>query len=261
MMRPEIQEPPRPFGGRKMLSKLVLVLGCVGILVAVFNSVPNPERKYPRHPCKNNLKQIGLALHNYHDTYKCFPPAFVVGPDGQRWHSWRALILPFLEEKPELSKQYRFDEPWNGPNNSKLLDKRPLVFACHWIDNKPHVPKTDTNYVAVVGNETAWLGEESLRVAEIEDGTWSTALVIEVRDAGIPWLAPDDLTFEEASQPPRGVKGRRASSIHIADQVGDQGGLHVLMGDSTVRYVNFEIAPEIWKAILTRAGGEKISDF
>ena len=258
MISPEIPE-PKPRNAWKTMGRAVVVLGCLSVLFAIFFPADNPERKVPRHPCKNNLKQIGLALHNYHDAYDSFPPAFVLGPDGKRWHSWRALILPFLEEKPVLSKKYRFDEPWNGPNNSKLLDQRPLVFACHWIDNKTHVPKTDTNYVAVVGSDTAWPGAESMRVADIKDGTSVTALVIEVRDAGISWLAPDDLTFEEASLPPRGVKGRRASSIHFTEV--DHGGLNVLMGDATVRFVNYDLMPEIWTGILTRAGGEMISDF
>lgn len=260
MIRPENPEQPRPFGGRPMLGKLVFVLGCFGILVAIFNSAPNPERKYRRPPCKNNLKQIGLALHNYHDAYKSFPPAFVLGPDDKPWHSWRVLILPFLEEEP-LWKKYRFDEPWNGPNNSKLLKERPEVFACRSFDSGPWVPKTDTTYVAVVGPQTVWTGASSIQVADVADGTSNTVFVIEVRDAGIQWLAPDDLTFEEANQRPRGTKGRHPSSIHFTEGDTDHGGLQVLMGDGTVKFVNFDIAPEIWKALLTRAGGEKVNDF
>ncbi len=258
MIRPEISE-PKHWDVWKTIGQVIGVLVCLSLLFALLSPIfeTTPEHRGPS-PCKRNLKQIGLALHNYHDTYKCFPPAFVLGPDGKPWHSWRVLILPFLEERP-LFEKYRFDEPWNGPNNSKLLDQRPLAFACHWIDNKTHVPKTDTNFVAVVGSETAWPGVESIRVADIEDGTSNTALVIEVRDAGIPWLAPDDLSFEEASLPPRGIKGRRASSIHFTEA--DHGGLHVLMGDGTVKFVNCELVPEIWKALLTRAGGEAVADF
>lgn len=127
----------------------------------------------------------------------------MLGPDGQPWHSWRALILPFLEQEP-LWKEYRLDEPWNGPNNSKLLKRRPDFFACHEFDGKFNVPKNQTSYVAVVGSETAWPGPASIDVKQITDGTSNTVLVVEVKDAGIPWLAPIDLSFEESGTPPDG---------------------------------------------------------
>lgn len=211
-------------------------------------------------PCKNNLKQIGLALHNYHDAYKTFPPAFVVGPDGKPWHSWRVLLLSFLEEGP-LWEEYRLDEPWNGPHNSKLLNRRPEVFACHSIDANPLVAKTDTTYVAVVGSETVWPGSSSIQLADFVDGASNTLFVVEVRDAGSPWLAPDDLSFEEALLPLGVVKGRCVSSNHFTEDDPSRGGVQVLLGDGTSRFVNYDIAPEIWKALLTRDGGEAIPDY
>ena len=60
----------------------------------------------------NNLKQIGLAFHNYADAYRSFPPAVIYGPDGKPWHSWRVLLLPFLEQQP-LYEQYDFSQPWD----------------------------------------------------------------------------------------------------------------------------------------------------
>lgn len=261
MIRPEVPEPkPRNRQVWAILGRSAVVLACLGVLFSLVLPPHYPQRTRGRPPCKNNLKQIGLALHNYHDTYKSFPPAFVLGPDGKPWHSWRVLILPFLEQEP-LWKKYRLDEPWNGPNNSKLLKERPEAFACRSFDSGPWVPKTDTTYVAVVGPQTAWPGASSIQVADVADGMSNTVFVIEVRDAGIPWLAPDDLAFDEANQRPRGTKGRRPSSIHFAEGDTDHGGLQVLMGDGTVKFVNFDIAPEIWKALLTHAGGEEINDF
>ncbi|MEZ6114117.1 MAG: DUF1559 domain-containing protein [Pirellulaceae bacterium] len=69
-----------------------------------------------RSQCSSNLKQIELALHNYHDTFKSFPPAYIADANGRPMHSWRVLILPFMEQR-ELYDQCRFDEPWDGPNN------------------------------------------------------------------------------------------------------------------------------------------------
>ena len=252
MIRPEIPE-PKPRSLWKTIGRTVVVLGCLSVWWAVFYPADNPERKFPRHPCKNNLKQIGLAPHNYHDTYKSFPPAFVLGPDGKPWHSWRALILPFLEDE-SFAKKYRIDEPWNGPNNSKLLNQRPEVFACRERDGVVNVPQGQTSYVAVVSSETVWPGTTSTQVSDFADGTSNTAMVLEVRDAGIPWLAPYDLSFDEASAPPSEHAGRHPSSAH-------SGGGHVLMGDGTVRFVNTKLNADVWKALLTRAGGETIADY
>ena len=256
MIRPEIPAPKlaRSFNRNGGLDLWVTAACCTIILILLLLPVlqTQPVSRGPS-PCKKNLKQIGPALHNYHDTYKCFPPAFVLGPDGMPWHSWRALILPFLEDE-SFAKKYRFDEPWNGPNNSKLLAQRPEVFACRGHDGVVNVPKWQTNYVAVVGSETVWPGASSTQVSDIADGTSNTVLVIEVRDAGIPWLAPDDLSFSEASAPPTEHSGRHPSSVHT-------GGGHVLMGDGTVRFVNTNVSPDLWKGLLTRAGGEEIGDF
>ena len=49
--------------------------------------------------CRNNMKQIALALHHYHDAFGAFPPAYVPDEDGRPMHSWRVLILPFLEQQ------------------------------------------------------------------------------------------------------------------------------------------------------------------
>ena len=74
--------------------------------------------------CSNSLKNISLALQNYHDTYRTFPAAYVPDKDGEPMHSWRVLILPYIEER-NLYDKYDFTEPWDGPNNSKLLADMP----------------------------------------------------------------------------------------------------------------------------------------
>ena len=77
----------------------------------------------------NNLKQIGLALHNYQDANGHFPaPALLGGAQKRIPYSWRVAILPYLDQN-ELYKQYSFDEPWDGPNNRKLIDKMPYTTA------------------------------------------------------------------------------------------------------------------------------------
>src|SRR5712691_1116717 len=87
---------------------IICVVSFVPIAVVAWQPVMEALEASHRSSCKCFLKHIGLALHNYHDTYGTFPPAFVLGPDGRPWHSWRVLILPYLECKP-LYDEYHFD--------------------------------------------------------------------------------------------------------------------------------------------------------
>ena len=64
----------------------------------------------------------------YRADHGCIPPAFTLDASGQRAHSWRALLLPYVDKG--LAKRYQFSEPWNGPNNSKLRSEMPALFAC-----------------------------------------------------------------------------------------------------------------------------------
>src|SRR5690606_28292508 len=64
-----------------------------------------------RGQCQNNLRQVVLALHGYHVDHGCFPPAYVADAAGRPMHSWRVLVLPYLEEQ-DLYAAYNFAEPW-----------------------------------------------------------------------------------------------------------------------------------------------------
>jgi len=75
-----------------------------------------------------NLKQLGIGLHNYHDTYTILPTAAIYGKDGKALLSWRVAILPFIEHD-DLYKQFKLDEPWDSEHNKKLIEKMPRTFA------------------------------------------------------------------------------------------------------------------------------------
>ena len=222
-----------------------------------------------RSSCNCQLKQFGLAFHNYHDTYGTFPPAFVLGPDGRKWHSWRVLILPMLEQSP-LYDEYKFDEPWDGPNNRKLLAKMPDVFACpaRPCEAKPAVvmsigvlacsdePSPSaangyTSYAAVLGKDCAFRGVKPVNVKEITDGISSTLLIGECTRTKIPWTKPEDI--EIAIHPtlgdPKGFSGPH------------DGGSHFLVADGTVKFIITTTPQAIVDALFTRNGGELINDF
>jgi hypothetical protein len=194
-----------------------------------------------------NLKQIATALQAYHATYGCFPPAYVTDARGNRMHSWRVLILPFLG-RDDLYKRYRFDEPWNGPNNSKLAALMPPVFHC------PSSPqgKVMTDYVAVVGPRTAWPGDKSRKLSEITDDPSVTLLVVESSSSRINWMEPRDLDFDQMSLTLNAASGARISSHHPV-------GIYVVMADGSVRLMPpKDLPPETVKALLTVDSGEAV---
>jgi hypothetical protein len=90
---------------------LVLLAGSPFVLCSgVSPLIGSAQQEARRSTCSSNLKGLGLAMHNYFDRYRSFPPAYLLGPDGRPWHSWRVLILPFLGEQA-LYDRYDFSQP------------------------------------------------------------------------------------------------------------------------------------------------------
>lgn len=175
----------------------MIVGGLIAFLIWLFVLVPGvttPRFSARLTACRNQIKQIQLALHNYHDTYGSFPPAVVHGPDGKPWHSWRVLILPFLE-RAELYKRYRFDEPWNGPHNQSLLKEFPTLweFSC---PSDELTKNASCSYFAVIGERTMWPQSDVVRYEDVKDNPSETLHVVEVSDSGVYWMEPRDLHLD-----------------------------------------------------------------
>lgn len=196
--------------------------------------------------CKQRFKQIGAALHQYHERYRSFPPAYVRGPDNERWHSWRVLLLPFLGEA-ELYAEYRFDEPWNGPHNSKLIARRPDVFACPAGDR---MDEGVANYLAVVGRRSAWPEYLSLRISDVRDGTTNTILLVESADSPIKWTEPIDLTEKQFLKWHEATSAPSCCSRHSGPAP-----RRILLADGSIRGVQDSIAPSTLGGLLTPQRG------
>jgi len=146
--------------------------------------------------CESTLKKIGRALHNYHDAYGCFPPAYVADAEGKPMHSWRVLLLPYLEEDA-LYQKYCFDEPWDGPSNRTLAATAPSCYRCCSAEiAEPGSPQV-THYVAVTGPGTAWPGAQTTQLKDCHDGASKTILLVEIAGSDIAWSEPRDVTLEE----------------------------------------------------------------
>jgi prepilin-type processing-associated H-X9-DG protein len=189
----------------------------------------------------NNLKQIGLALHNYHDTIGSFPSAAAVDKKGKPQLSWRVLILPYIEQD-NLYRQFKLDEPWDSEHNKKLIDQMPPTYA---LPNKMSKPG-HTHYRGFVGNGAFWDWIQGTEFAKITDGTSNTIMVVEAEE-GVPWTKPDEFEFDPTKDLPKLGKAFK-------------GGFHVLFCDGSVRFMRDSFPPQTLKALITKDGGEVIND-
>ncbi len=230
----------------RRLAVAVAVLLLIGLL---WRTLPqrifvDPASKFMI--CTNNLKQIGLALHAYHDLYGTFPPAFVADRDGKPAHSWRVLILPFLDQQ-ELYDKYRFNEPWNGPNNLRLAALMPSAYRCpSFLVTQSH--DHHTNYMAIVTSDSVISGATPISMNAITDSRSSTILVTESEARTVPWMSPNDLAFDNAY-------ADLESGLCPHSK-----GISVLFADGSVKFLPQHITQDELSGLVTRAGGEGAVD-
>jgi prepilin-type processing-associated H-X9-DG protein len=236
--------------GMAITGMIVPLVGVVASLLLLFPAVQKVRQAATRTKCQLNMKQIGIALHNYHDTNGSFPPAIVrAGRDGsgKPLYSWRVLILPYLEQDG-LYKSFKLDEPWDGPNNIQLLSRMPNVYK---DPGDTSSDATLTHYQVLVG-EQAGFGPQNgpnrfganrgPRVSAITDGTANTIMVVEAETA-VPWSSPADLVYQPNQPLPR------FASLH-----GD--GFNVLFFDGSSRFLKNSIREQTLRAMITPNGGE-----
>ena len=188
----------------------------------------------------NNLKMIGLALHNYHDAMGFLPNNFgLAGQAGKPAASWRVHLLPYLEYD-NLYRQYNFDEAWDSEGNKKLIEQMPKIYQPIRAKTKE---KGHTFYRGFTGEGAVFEAGIKLRIVGISDGTSNTAAVVEAGEPVI-WTKPDDLPFDPKKPlPPLGG---------LFD-----GDFHVAFADGSVRKATGKKVNEAeFKKLITRAGGE-----
>jgi hypothetical protein len=217
--------------------------GIASLISLLTPSIEEARAAARRAQAMNNLKQIGLAMHNYHEaTRKSFPPAATYDASGKPLLSWRVQILPFLECE-ELYKQFHLDEPWDSEHNRKLIDHMPAVYRSPASKLKE---KGRASYVVVVGKDTVFPGREGIPIKEIKDGTSNTIMAVEVDDQhAVIWTKPEDLPFDPEN-PANGLGGLF------------KGQFLALFCDGSVHVLRKGLDPKILRALFTRAGGEVI---
>jgi prepilin-type processing-associated H-X9-DG protein len=197
-----------------------------------------------RAQSSNHLKQIALAMHNYHDTYGGLPDPAIRDDEGKPLLSWRVALLPYLEQQP-LYEQFRLDEPWDSEHNLALVEKMPDLFR-HPAST---APPGHTVYQAIVGEEIGLRPEGQTRFQEIRDGLSNTIAVAEIEDEfAVPWTKPEDVEIDP--EDPWGPIGGHHPE-----------GANVMFLDGSVRMVPYWLEPAMLWALMTRAGGEVVPEF
>jgi prepilin-type processing-associated H-X9-DG protein len=202
----------------------------------------------------NNMKQIGLAMHNYHDVNNHFPPVAIRDKSGKPGLSWRVEILPFIEQSG-LFNEFKRDEPWDSPHNKALIERMPLVYAVPGASAEPG--KTFYRVFSGPGTMFDPASKLGVRLQDVTDGTSNTLAVVEAREA-VPWTKPDvELPFEGANNPPTMLESTRKLQPMLGGHF--PGGFNALFTDGSVRFIKDSINLLTLRALITRNGGEVVS--
>jgi len=193
---------------------------------------------------QNDLKQIGLAFHNYHDAYAQLPTTNIRDAKGKPLLSWRVAILPFIEQDA-LYRQFHLDEPWDSDHNKTLIEKMPRIF----MGNDQKLNKDGkTTYLLPAGKGTLSPDDgKKQTLTEIADGASNTIFAV-VADAerAVVWTKPTDLPFDQ-KDPLKGLV-----------RPGEDG-IDILMADGSVKRLTPRIDPKKVAAMVTPAGGEEVN--
>jgi hypothetical protein len=214
-----------------------------GVLVALLlPAVQSAREAARRNSSINNLKQIMLAMLNFHDAKKKFPTAAITDKDGKPLLSWRVQILPYIEEG-ELYKEFHLDEPWDSEHNKKLIPRMPRVYL---NPSRNYLGDGTTTYLLPTGEGTLFKDvTKGIVMREITDGTSNTIAVLEVAErAAVPWTKPDDLKID-ANDPLAGLRGARVPNTFLA-----------AFADGHVQTFSGDVDATLLKALLTPNGGE-----
>jgi hypothetical protein len=241
----------KPSGLGRLLGVAVL-LACLGMCLLLQPCVQKGTDGEGWVYSVYNLKQITLALVDYHDVYKKLPPAVVRDKAGRPLYSWRVLLLPFVEQM-NLYNEFHLDEPWDSEHNKKLLEKMPPCYSHLGLGDDP---PNKTYYQVFVGPGTAF-ERPGLTLKDFPDGPANTLLVVEAREP-VPWSKPADLAYDpNGPLPPLG--GQFGKPIHfLCREVGRRPGFAAGFADGTARFLRSDADERDMRALITRNGGEEV---
>ena len=259
--------PSRGRLGGFTLIELLVVIAIIGVLIALLLPAVQAAREAARRTqCLNNLRQIGLAMHGYHDADRCFPPGGWLRRTGEprmRWLAWSALVLRNLEQ-PAVYDALNLAVPFDGAANASAASVVLSVYLCP--SSRREDPRSSgrggCDYGGLYGERItspnnppkgAMLYDVAFPIAAIRDGTSQTIFVSEDSDwTDGQWINARNV-FDQA------FPINTAPSFENDMRSDHPGGVDALLGDGSARFLRETIAPGPLGALCTRAGGEILS--
>jgi hypothetical protein len=211
---------------------LLAVLALVALVLPAVRAARQAARASQR---RNNLGEIGLAIHWFHDVHKRLPPAVRADNAGRPLSSWRYQLVPYLEG---IMMELHFDDRWDDPANRWFSSWRHPIYC--WSSGKTSPESLHTSVVAITGPGTAFDGDRPIQLKDIAP---DTILAIEIAESGIHWMEPGDLPI-----------GQVPDSI---TQGVDGYGVHVLFADGSVWVLRPDVPLEDLKKFFTIEGAKR----
>jgi prepilin-type processing-associated H-X9-DG protein len=241
---------------------LALILGvCAGLLAP---AVVKVREAAARAECRNNLRQVGLALHNYRDTENTFPPAAMPNPSlppGRRL-SWLVAIVPYVEANYLYSKMDK-DKGWDAEENRFAALAEWRVFLCPgYPEGPPASTLAPTHYVGLTGlgadaielpaghPRAGFFGyERKLTLADVPRRSATLLVAAETARASGSWTAAGPPTARGLEQDAGPYLGRSGpfGGTH-------RGGANALFADGSVRFVRESVDPRAFEAAAALRG-------
>lgn len=266
----------RGFHAIELAIILLILIVLAGLIVS---AMPRAHYTSARVMCQNNLKQHGLAVHNYHDTFQHLPPGTMPNPElaPEDRFSFHAVLLPFSEQEALYNLLAR-SEAWNSDRNVGLLSHRTFkLYQCPaWIEfhgydanltASGHLAFAHYVGVAGVGADAAARPADAPRIGmfghdrtvtmkDVKDGLANTLLLIETTHEVGPWARGGAGTVRAV-----GVDGAQFGGTHLRRTWTYQtrtDGFNITLADGAVRFTKPDIAPAVLSALATIADGEEL---
>ena len=218
-----------------------VVVVCAGVMVALLLPAVQSAREAARRmQSTNNMKQILIAMHSYHDTWKVFPPAVVKDADGKPLYSGMVCLLPFLEEAP-LYDRFNKDKAWDAPENLSLSSMNLRTFQDPSNNN---MVAGRTDYLLISGPKSVFEDAPGVRhtFSDITDGTSNTIILIEVK-GNASWAAPNTW---DLSKP---LSGNHPRIILVG------------FADGSVQTLQQDISPDTLRRLVERNDGQPLPNY
>jgi prepilin-type processing-associated H-X9-DG protein len=223
---------------------VLIILICAFVLLPMVERTREATRKVI---CTENLQRIGQALLAYRARYGGFPPSYLADEQGRPVHSWRVLLLPYLDEE-KLFSQYNLKELWNSPRNSALAQRMPAIYHCPSDLQDEDSGIGQVSYLAVVGPGTVFDG---VKPENFPGGPSEVIMLVESAASGINWLKPRDLDVNQMSMKVNDP------AIHDAVRSNHSHGANVLTCDGQVQFLDQNTDSQVLEDMLSISGGER----